>query len=147
MSITKLTCHIVFATKHRQPTISKLHKRELFAYIFGIINNLNCTLIRINGMSDHIHLLVDLRPSLSISDFVKTIKQSSTNWLRNNPDFPMFDKWQEGFFASVVSYDGIESCKKYIMSQESHHAIYPFFTEMEKLVLANGLEWDPKKWE
>lgn len=147
MSKTRIICHIVFATKNRRPTISKAHKRELFAYILGIVKNSDCVLIRINGMSDHVHMLVDLHPTMSVSELVRRVKVATNQWMKGNPDFPLFDSWNEGFFAGSVSAGDVEACKEYIKNQESHHSIYPFFNEIEKLVLRNGLEWDPRNWE
>ena len=62
---------IVFGTKYRKPTIEKKHDEELYKYIWGIIKNKKCTLYRINGMEDHIHIMSDIHPSVCLSDYVK----------------------------------------------------------------------------
>lgn len=146
MSSTLIACHIVFATKHRQPTIPKAFKHELYAYIGGIITNWQSTPIKINGMADHIHVLVDVHPTKSIADLVKTIKQASAFWMKNSGNFPDFDKWAEGYFAESISARALPACKNYIANQENHHQIYPFFTEIEKLYLKNGMTWDNRSW-
>ncbi|MDE6395855.1 MAG: IS200/IS605 family transposase [Muribaculaceae bacterium] len=83
MSKTRLIHHIVFATKHRKPAINKENKRKLYAYIYGIITNHKCFLLRINGIEDHIHILVDLHPTVAVANLVKEIKQYSSHWIKN----------------------------------------------------------------
>ena len=144
MSTTRITCHIVFATKNRRPTIINEHKRELYAYIYGIIQNKKCTLIRMNGMADHIHLLVDIHPSVSVSELVKAIKQASSIWLKGNPNFPTFECWGEGYFAVSVGNDGIEACKNYIITQEEHHCKNDFLDELKSISKQYGLDWLPQ---
>lgn len=139
MSYTCLTCHIVFATKGRQPTISKLYKKALYAYINGIVNNLNGKLIRINGITDHVHMLVNLPATIALSDFVMKIKTASSIWLKQNPNFPMFTGWSNGYFAESLSYNDIPACRQYIINQDSHHAIYGFDTEVEKMAESNRI--------
>lgn len=74
MSKTKCLIHLVFATKSRKTTILMPRKAELYNYIFGILKNNNCFVHRINGMSDHVHILFDLNPSIALADIVKAIK-------------------------------------------------------------------------
>lgn len=147
MSKTKSLHHIVFATKRRESTITLKYKRELYAYIFGILENKKCFLHKMNGVSDHIHILIDLHPSVALSDLVKVIKQSTTQWLRESHKFPMFDKWNEGYYAVSLGVDGLESCKKYIEQQETHHLGQNTVTEMHEMAVRNGLEWYPDDWE
>lgn len=121
MSKTRLIVHIVFSTKHRRPTIPQEHKRDLYRYIYGIIKNKNCFLHRMNGMSDHVHILVDVNATIAVASLVKEIKQASSHWLKANPDFPNFAGWNEGYYAVTVGMDGLESCVSYIKNQELHH--------------------------
>ena len=144
MSKTRSIHHIVFATKNRQNTIDPVHKRELYSYIYGILKNKNCFLIRMNGISDHIHMLVDIHPSISLSDLVKEVKQSSSLWLRDNPNFPKFDMWGEGYFAESIGNEGVESCKQYILNQEEHHGKISLVDELKNMAYRNGHEWYDK---
>ena len=147
MSKTKSLHHIVFATKHRKPTIAEEHKRELYAYIFGILKNKKCFLLRMNGIADHIHLLIDIHPTVAIADLVKDIKQHSNRWTRENPDFPRFESWGEGYYAVSIGINDIESCKQYIMGQEEHHRVHNLLDEMEEMAGRNGLEWYADDWD
>ena len=147
MSKTSLLCHIVFATKMRERTILMDKKRELYAYINGIIQNKNCYTIRINGMDDHIHILVDMHPTVAVADLVKVIKQSSSNWLRQNWLFPMFMGWGKGYYAASIGIEGKEACRNYIMNQEEHHRNENFMQEMERAIKETQLEWYEGDWE
>ncbi len=147
MSKTKSLHHIVFATKHRKPTIAEEHKRELYAYIFGILKNKKCFLLRMNGIADHIHLLIDIHPTVAIADLVKDIKQNSNRWMRENPKFSRFESWGEGYYAVSIGIDDIESCKQYIMGQEEHHRVHNLLDEMEEMAGRNGLEWYADDWD
>lgn len=92
MSKTCILCHIVFATKQRQMVIVPENKRRLYAYL-GIINDRGCRALRIGGIENHVHLLIDLHPSIALAHLVKVLKQSSSNWLRTNNLFPWFRGW------------------------------------------------------
>lgn len=147
MSKTRLLTHIVFSTKHRELTLTETNKRELYAYIFGILKNKNCFLERMNGIPDHIHLLVDLHPSVAVADLVRDIKSFSHKWLKSNPHFPLFNGWGDGYYAVSVSADGLASCKQYIMEQEEHHKLHDLLFEMHQFAGSNGLSWYEDDWE
>lgn len=86
MSHTHLLYHIIFATKDRLPIIKKEWSGELHAYLGGIVKNLEGIPIEINGVENHLHLLVRLTPKIAISDFMRELKASSSRWVRQNKD-------------------------------------------------------------
>lgn len=147
MSKTKCLIHLVFATKSRKTTILMPRKAELYNYIFGILKNNNCFVHRINGMSDHVHILFDLNPSIALADIVKAIKRCSTLWLKGNGIFPYFEGWQEGYYAVSVGPDGLNACRQYIVNQEKHHSTSSFLDEIKDLILHSNLQWYSKDWE
>lgn len=140
MSYHKLNYHIVFGTKNRMPTIVVAHDRELYAYIYGIIKQLDGHVHHINGISDHVHILTSLPPTIAVSDAVKTIKQSSSIWLKANPNFPLWNGWAESFAALTYSSDQIEIVKKYIINQKEHHLGITFAEEYEHMVKSMGYD-------
>ena len=77
-SFSKIYLHIVFATKDRTGLITPALEAKLFPYIYGIARNIGAELRTINGTTDHIHMLVDLSPAVSVSEFVKKIKANSS---------------------------------------------------------------------
>ena len=146
MSKTRIIIHIVFATKHRHQTIPLLRKRELYAYINGILKNEKCQALRINGMSDHIHLLIDLNPTVSVANLVKKIKLSSSLWLKDSPYFNMFEGWNEGYYAASVGPSEEDACIQYIINQEEHHAGKGIIEEMKFMAMEHRLDWDERDW-
>lgn len=148
MSKTCILCHIVFGTKSRKPTLPSLSKPELYSYITGIIKNKGCQLLAIDGMPDHIHLLIDLSPNECLKDVVRSIKQSSSIWIKEHcQKFPLFDGWGKGYYASSVSPKLKESCKDYIKNQQLHHGGEGFERELKYLIEKSGLEWYDNEWE
>ena len=140
MNHTCLLIHVVFATKNRISNIALQQRDKLYKYIGGIIKNMKCHPLAINGMGDHVHIFIDLRPSLSVSDFVKMVKQSTSIWMSNSNSYPDFRGWQEGYFAGSVSPDGRERCIRYIENQGEHHAGKAYLAEMEWLKLKYEIE-------
>ena len=135
---------IVFATKNRQPTINPEYENELYKYIFGVINNKKCKLYRINGMADHIHILCDLHPSLSLSSYVKDIKIASNLWMKESGKFPDFQSWQEGYGAFTYSIKEKDIIIEYIKNQKEHHKIESFYDEFKRMIIENEIEFDER---
>jgi REP element-mobilizing transposase RayT len=144
MPYTKLVYHIVFSTKNREKALVKTHRKQLFQYIWGIIKNKNGHLYRLNGVEDHIHILVGLRPNMTISNIVKDIKVNSTNWIREKRYFPKFDSWQVGYGAFTVSEYEKEGLIEYIKNQEEHHKKETFEEEFRRLLEEHGIEFEEK---
>ena len=97
MALWRLYYHLVWGTKNRQPLID--HKREarLYPYIVSKANSLNCIIHALNGTENHIHIIVSIPPKLSIAEFVKRIKGSSSHYLNQNFRDPPQFSWQEGY--------------------------------------------------
>ena len=141
---TKLIYHIVYSTKNREKTIKQEHKRELFKYIWGIIENKKCHLYRINGVEDHLHILVSIRPNMNISAFVKDLKLSTNEWIKERDLFPKFSGWQIGYGAFTVSAYEKDGLIEYIKNQEEHHKKITFEDEYRALLKEHGIEFEEK---
>ena len=146
MSKTRILVHIVFSTKYRQPTISLNHKRRLYAYIHGIIQKYRCKTLRINGLADHVHILIDLHPSVALATLVKEIKQSTSLWMKNEIDFKKFSGWNEGYYAASIGANEESACVQYIINQDTSHNEKDFITEMKQLAMEYQFEWDERDW-
>lgn len=146
MSKTQIIIHIVFTTKNRFQTIPMLHRRDLYRYIHGIIKEHQCKTLRINGMTDHVHILLDLHPTESLSNLVKKIKQSSSIWMKSNHHFNLFEGWNAGYYASSISPSDKDSCIEYIKNQETHHGGTGLIEELKELAMEYHLEWDERDW-
>ena len=144
MSYTKLIYHIVFRTKRSVKSVNQANERDLYAYIYGIANKYNSYVYRIGGMPDHIHILLDLPPTVALSDFMRELKKSSSIWMKESGMFPMFDGWGEGFAAFSYSQNDVETITKYIMNQKEHHKIVTFADEYRAFLVENGITPDDK---
>lgn len=135
---------IILSTKHRKSVLNIEHEDELYKYIWGIVKNKNCKLYRINGMPDHIHLFIDLHPSVSLSSFVKDIKVSTNLWIKQSGLFPDFEEWQSGYGAFTYSEREKDIIVNYIKNQKEHHKNESFEDEYKNLLKSNGVEFDEK---
>jgi REP element-mobilizing transposase RayT len=145
---SRLLTHVVFSTKNRVPSIDKPTGPRLFAYMGGIVRELSGTALIVNGLSDHVHLLVCLPPTLAISDFNRVLKTNSSKWFHDefpvNRDFG----WQTGYGAFSVSESNIPTVQKYIANQEEHHQSMTFQEEFLALLKRHGIEYDERYvWE
>ena len=96
-------------------------------------------------MEDHVHMLVQLPASLSLSSFMHDLKLSAGAFMRSNADkFPKFDGWGKSYFAATVSMSGKDAVTQYIMNQREHHKRFDFREELLKLVQKNGIEMDER---
>ena len=144
MSYTQLLYHIVFRTKYGKNSIPKQHKKELYAYIMGIVNNKKSKLYRIGGTENHIHLLVDVHPTFSMSDFVKGLKEYSSKWLATNPNFPDFESWAVSFAGFTYNINEKQTIFNYIKNQEEHHKTVSFEEEYRQFLIENRIEIDER---
>nr|WP_199000156.1 IS200/IS605 family transposase [Flavobacterium sp. ASV13] len=126
---SQLYIQIVFAVKGRQNLISKNNKDEIYKYITGIITNQKQKLIAINGMPDHIHILVGIKPDISLSDLVRDIKSSSSKFINEQKWINGKFEWQTGFGAFSYGHSQLTNIIKYIENQEEHHKTKTFKEE------------------
>jgi len=142
-SFASLHCHLVFSTKHREPYTDAELQPRLFEYIGGIGRNNNCPLIAAGGIPDHVHLLVSLPRTLSVSDAVRLIKTNSSSWIHDELGLRDFE-WQTGYGAFAVSYSNIEQVKSYLANQAEHHRRQTFQEEFLELLRRHNLTWDER---
>lgn len=141
---TQIHIQFVFAVKHRQGVIQSVWKDELFKYITGIIQSHNHKLIIINGMSDHIHILVGMRPTQSISDLLQDIKGSSSKWINEKKLTKTKFEWQEGYGAFSYSKSQVKNVISYIERQEEHHKKQTFREEYLEALKNFEIEFDER---
>ena len=142
MAYTQILYHIVLRTKRSEPSIAQENVSSLYKYIWGILKNKKGKLYRINGMEDHIHILSDLHSSVSLADFVKSIKVATSLWMKRSSDFPAFQGWEEGYAAFTYSFKEKEVLINYIKNQQEHHQKEDTQDELKRLWIENGLEAD-----
>lgn len=141
---TQIHIQFVFAVKNRQSLIHKEWKEQLNKYITGIVSNQGHKLLAINGMSDHIHLFIGMRPTQSMSDLIQDIKGDSSKWINQNGFVKGKFEWQSGYGAFSYSRSHISNVIKYIENQEEHHKKLTFREEYIKMLKAFEIEFDEK---
>ncbi len=144
MSYTRLLYHIVFRTRKSKSTIPEEHEKELYAYIMGIINKKKSKLYRIGGISNHIHLLVDIHPAFALSDFMKELKEYSSKWLSINPNFPDFEGLAVSFAGFTYNLKEKQTIIDYIKNQKEHHKKISFEEEYRQFLIENGIDIDER---
>lgn len=143
-TFTKIYIHLIFAVKGRENLIHKPWKDELYKYITGIVKNNGHKLIAINGMPDHVHILIGLKPIQSISDLMQNVKGSSSKWINEKKFIPGRFNWQEGYGAFSYSDSQLNSVVKYIDNQAEHHKRRSFSEEYIELLERFGIKYNPK---
>ena len=118
---SQIYIQIVFTVKGRENLIKKTNREELHKLITGIIKNRDQKLLSIFAMPDHVHLLVGMKPNISISDLVRDIKAGSSKFINDSKWVNGKFNWQEGFGAFSYSKSQIDNVIKYILNQEEHH--------------------------
>jgi len=141
-----LTCHIIFATKHRQPWIADPWRQRLHAYIGGSIREHGAVPIAIGGAADHLHLLIGLRGTHAVANIVRDIKTASTKWVKETYGLPPL-AWQDGYAALPVSSDRKNIFVTYIANQEEHHQKGSSKDELESILVEAGIPFDRTYFE
>jgi len=143
-SYTNLIYHIVFSTKNRAPLITPEREQRLYEYIGGVIRGLGGILLCINGVEDHLHLLVKLRPDKSVSDILRDLKSNSSGWMHDVFSDAAEFSWQNGYGAFTVSESQIGRVVNYIERQKEHHRKESFENEFMSMLQKNGIEFERK---
>ena len=141
---TQIHIQIVFTVQNRECVIRNIWKDELYKYITGIVQNNKHKLLAINGMPDHIHILIGHRPSQSLSDLVQDIKGSSSKWINEKRFIQGRFLWQEGYGAFSYSKTDLPKIIGYIQHQCEHHMKKTFLEEYLELLKEFDIEYDDR---
>ena len=146
---SQIYIQIVFTVEGRHNLIPELYREELHKYITGIVKTRNQKMLAIYCMPDHIHILIGLQPSISISDLVRDIKTTSSKFINEKKFVQGKFNWQEGFGAFSYSRSQIDSVIKYILNQEKHHKTKSFKEEYLDFLKKFEVDYEDKylfKW-
>ena len=143
-TFTQLYVHFVFAVQNRLCLINEKWQEDLYKYMSGIIEQQGHKLYVINGMSDHIHILISMSPKQAPSDLMYHLKRSSSLWInQNNLSIGKFS-WQEGFGAFSLGKSQLPEKIIYIKEQQQHHMKTSFREEYLQFLLENDVEYDER---
>lgn len=141
---SQIHIQLVFAVQNRESLIGSKWKNELYQYLVGIIQNHQQKVIAINGMPDHVHILIGLRPSQSISDLMQKVKGDSSKWI-NRKGFVLGKfSWQEGYGVFSYGKSQIDDVIEYIKRQEIHHQRKTFKEEYLQFLEKFALDYDER---
>ena len=133
--------HVVFSTKERQRLIEKEFQPRMWSYVGGVCKGAGIFVHAVGGMDDHIHLLIQVPPVLSLAKAVMTIKTNSSKWANElGREFA----WQQGYGAFGVSWSSVPKVIRYIENQEIHHKRMSFEQEFIAFLKKHGFEYDPR---
>ena len=145
-SYTCLKCHIIFGTKYRLSTITPELEPDLYAYIGAIIREKESRMIEIGGTENHIHILVGLHQSRSVSSLVCAVKASSSSFGKERSANPAF-AWQSGYAAFAVSESQVPKVREYIRRQKEHHRKTTYEQEVREICRRHGIVIDESFFE
>ena len=136
--------HLVFAVKNREAALNVDIREKVFSYISGIVTSMKHKSIIVNGVSDHVHILIGLNPNVSILDTVRDIKRASSTLINNEKLSRRHFTWQEGYGSFTYSRSQLDRIYNYIKNQESHHQKTSFKTEYVQFLEKYEIEHDER---
>ena len=141
---TQIHIQTVFAVKNRQSLIKPEWKNELYKYITGIVQAHDHKMLQINGVADHIHIFFGMRPTQSISDLMKQVKQDSSKWINVNALAEKQFSWQGGYGAFSYQKSDVSRIINYIKNQEEHHKVKTLEEEYKSLLAEFKIDYDER---
>lgn len=143
MSYVQTYYHIIFSTKSRVPVLVADKRKDIFAYMWGVIKGKQCHLYRINGVEDHVHIFCSIHSTVALADLVRDIKVASTAWIKKEGILPGFPGWQDKYAGFTKSHEHRDKIINYVKNQEEHHAMgLSFLNELKALLAEEGIEFD-----
>jgi REP element-mobilizing transposase RayT len=139
-TFSQIYIQVVFAVKRRESLIHPSWEEELYKYITGIVRNKEQKMLAINGMHDHIHFLMGMKPSCCLSDLVREVKKSSNDFIQEKKFSKFKFQWQEGYGAFSYSHSSLDNVIAYINTQKEHHKKQTFKEEYKMFLTKFQIE-------
>lgn len=143
-SLVKNYVHIVFSTKYRKPLIQAEIEDELYSYLGGICNKLECHVIKVGGYTDHIHILCMLSKKITLMKLMEELKAHSSKWIKTKGEQYSNFYWQNGYGAFSVKPSDVEIVKNYIANQKEHHGKKTFQNEYRAFLNTYEVDYDER---
>ena len=132
----------IFAVKYRNAVIDKKWQSKLFGVIGNLINETTCKTIIVNGVEDHVHCFLGLKPVVSVSELMKSVKAKSSKYINDHKLTPDRFEWQDGYGVFSYGQSQVDKVYKYIQNQEVHHKKETFKDEYLKFLKKFKVEYD-----
>ena len=144
-SLAQIYLHIIFSTKNRHPFLRDDGLRnEMHNYLGGTCNQLECPVLRVGGVADHVHILCRLSRKMATSDLIAETKRESSKWIKTKDVRLANFHWQDGYGAFSISPSHVEPVVEYIRNQEIHHKKESFQDEFRRLLRKYEIEFDER---
>jgi putative transposase len=144
MSYVASYFHCVFSTKDRMRLITPDLRERLWPFLGGIARQNKMKAIEVGGVEDHVHILLSLPSTVSVSKALQLMKGGSSKWIHETfPEHRLFS-WQEKYGAFSVSVSQLDTIIDYIQNQEPHHRTMTFQEEFEALLKRHHVEYDER---
>ncbi|MDP1725973.1 MAG: IS200/IS605 family transposase [Bacteroidota bacterium] len=141
-TFSQLYVQIIFAVKGRNSFIHPIWEEQMFKYMSGIVKNKGQKMLAINGMPDHIHFLIGMKPACCLSDLVREVKKASNSFIKEKKFSQFMFQWQEGYGAFSYSHSNLDRIIRYIMNQKEHHKLRTFKDEFEDFLVKFEIEYN-----
>jgi putative transposase len=143
-TLTSLHYHVVFSTKNREPWITVDLEQRIWSYLARIAVHHDMTALKVGGLDDHLHLVLGLPPTLSVSKAVQLLKGNSSRWIRLTfPELEAF-RWQDGYGAFTVSASALSATVSYVERQRENHERRTYQDEFRGLLHRHGITYDER---
>ena len=143
-TFTCLRYHIVFSTKNREPWLQPDIQERAWSYLGGIARQNNLKPLLIGGMEDHVHLLLAMPGTITVSEALRQLKGGSSGWIKQNLDGCRGFGWQDGYGAFPLSKSHEQEVERYIKNQREHHRLKTFQEEYRALLDRHGINYDER---
>ncbi|MGG9962646.1 IS200/IS605 family transposase [Ferruginibacter sp. SUN106] len=143
-SLVRLSTHITFSTKYRQPLIDPAIEAELHAYLGAVCNAMECQSIKVGGYTDHVHILCFLSKKVALMDLLEEVKKRSSKWIKTKGEAYENFYWQNGYGAFSVNSSELEVVIRYIENQHAHHQKKTFQDEFRGFLKKYNVEYDER---
>ena len=143
-TFTSLHYHLIFSTKNREPWISHDIEERIWKFLGGIARENGMKALQIGGMPDHVHVILGLPPTQTVSKTMQLLKGGSSKWIKET--FPRMRGfgWQDGYGAFTVSKSNLPEAIKYVQDQREHHRVKSFQEEYLAFLIRHGIEYDER---
>ncbi len=140
----KIYLHIVFAVKGRESFLTPLMQQRLHLYFSSLLQTMGHYPVAIGGIDNHVHLLIDYKPSQPIPDMVRELKTASTKLINDNHMIPFRFAWQRGYACFSYSPSQLDAVKRYVNNQAEHHRKLAFVDEVKMMYEKFGVQYDER---
>ena len=143
-SFASIYIHLVFSTKNRAPVLTDAVREQLHKYFTAALNSIGCTLIAVNSVEDHVHILFSLSRTVTVGKATEHVKKTSSKWIKTKGAAFANFSWQRGYGAFAVSVSNTGAVCEYIAKQREHHKRISFENEFIGLLKRHKLPYDER---